>query len=83
METVNIHLVFFGSLKNFFGSVSEMAVPKGTNLDILIKMLRDREPDAVDVLNTCRVAVNSEFETKDFAIVQPGEIAILPPFSGG
>ena len=83
METVNINLVFFGSLKGFFGNHSDISVPRGTNLGILLKMLKDKVPDAIEILNSCRVAVNSEFKTSDFTIVQPGEIAILPPFSGG
>jgi molybdopterin converting factor small subunit len=83
METVNISLVFFGSLKGFFGNQSDISVPRGTNLGILLKILKDKAPDATEILNSCRIAINSEFETIDFTIVQPGEIAILPPFSGG
>ena len=83
MEKININLLFFGPLKSYFGDKSNMPVPKGTQLSQILKKLLENKPDAKDILNSCQIAVNSEFKSTDYSIVQSSEVAILPPFSGG
>jgi molybdopterin converting factor small subunit len=83
MITLNINLIFFGALKNYFGENKQMKIPKGTRLGIILDILKEKEPGALEILNLCQISVDSELEMKDFIIVKSAEIAILPPFSGG
>lgn len=83
MEKIEIKILFFGSLKQHYGNQMQMEIPKGLPLGELIGMLKKKSPEASEILTSCQVAVNSELENQYFAIHQPYEIAILPPFSGG
>ncbi len=83
MDNITLKIVFFGSLKSYFGSQLQMNVTKGSNLVLLVKQLADMVPDSIPMLGSCKIAVDSELKSEDFSIVQSHEIAILPPFSGG
>ena len=83
MDTVDIKLLFFGSLKMHYGNQLQMHIPKGLLLGELMELLKEKSPGASEILTSCQVAVNSAIEHEDFAIDQSYEIAVLPPFSGG
>jgi molybdopterin converting factor small subunit len=83
MNTVNIRILFFGSLRAYFGDQMQMQVTHGLEIGDVMEILKTKSPDASDVLASCRVAVDSELEQCDFKLNQPHELAILPPFSGG
>jgi molybdopterin converting factor small subunit len=83
MEAVKLNLIFFGPLKKYFGEHMAMHLSAGTSLKTIIQNLQEKEPDAINILASCQIAVDSELETQDFIITQTAEIAILPPFSGG
>jgi len=72
-----------------FANASEY-YPKNFNLIIeqnglndLIKALIKKNPEADELLKTCRFAINNEFINNDFNINENDNIYILPPSSGG
>jgi molybdopterin converting factor small subunit len=83
MENIVLNVLFFGSLKTYFGNRQQLQVPMGLKLDAFINMLKEQSPAASGILVSCQVAVDNELQREDFSLQQPSEIAILPPFSGG
>lgn len=83
MNTVNVKLLFFGSLKIHFGNIQQLAVPRGFQLGTILDILKDSSPAASETLRVCSIAVDKEFRNIDYVIDQHCEVAILPPFSGG
>lgn len=83
MEQIQVNLIFFGSLKSYFGEKLQILVTKGINLNGIINVLIDNKPEATDILNTSLLAIDSELQNKEYKIYETVEIAVLPPFSGG
>jgi molybdopterin converting factor small subunit len=83
MKSIQVNLVFFGSLKSIFGEQISISVTNGTEVSSIVDDLKKRKPESLEILNVCQVAVNSELESLDFVITKSSEIAFLPPFSGG
>lgn len=83
MEYINIRILFFGSLKNNFGNYLQLHVQKGLKVGTIISQLREKTPEADKILQSCRIAVDEEVQDEDFELSKSGEIAILPPYSGG
>ncbi len=83
MENISIKILFFGSLKDWFGNFLELEVSKGIKLSKLLNILKESRPGSETILDSCQFAVNLQIEDNGFSISSPCEIAVLPPFSGG
>jgi molybdopterin converting factor small subunit len=83
MESVEIKILFFGALKQYYGESMMLTLQAGILTQDVLKMLIERKPDAFEVLESSQVAVNSTIVASDYCITQACELAVLPPFSGG
>lgn len=83
MRNIQIKVLFFGSLKEFFCDQVELQVPDNINLGRLMKIFKEKSPEASNILSSCRIAVDNELRDLDFIVNEPLEIAFLPPYSGG
>lgn len=83
MDKRTIKIVCFAGLRKYFGSETSVAVEPDATYSTVIDELMLENPEAKDVLASCRIAVSEEF-------VQPGEkieavdtLFLIPPSSGG
>lgn len=83
MGKIEIQVLFFGSLKQFYGSTCQLSVDEGTSIQQMTLMLMALKPEADKVFESCMFAVNSDLVDRDFLIKENSELAILPPYSGG
>jgi molybdopterin converting factor small subunit len=83
MEYINIRILFFGSLKSYFGNHLKLHVQKGLKVGSIINQLKEKTPEADKILSSCRIAVDEEVQDEEYELKKSGEIAILPPYSGG
>lgn len=83
MSSITLNILFFGPLKNFFGEKLSLIVPEGSVLEEVITKLKIISPEASDLLDSCKIAIDSTIEEPNFTLCKACEIAILPPFSGG
>lgn len=62
-----------------------ISLPEGSTTTDLLDLLVGRFPGLESVLQSCVLAVNQEYASKDeaTAVCHGDEIAIIPPLSGG
>jgi sulfur-carrier protein len=72
----------FAALKDYFDSEFEITT-KASSIDAIKTILVTLQPTAVDILETCRFAVNDEFIDNSFQLQESDTISIIPPSSGG
>lgn len=83
MENIDINVLFFGSLKPIYGNQMNLSIPRGLQLAAFIAKLKEMSPEATELLDSCRIAIDCELKNDDFAIDKSYELAVLPPYSGG
>lgn len=79
-------VLFFARSREVAGVPSiDVTLPEGSTTTELLKLLVERYPGMESVLQSCVLAVNQEYVSKDEATALQGgdEIAIIPPLSGG
>ncbi|MEP6711167.1 MAG: MoaD/ThiS family protein [Ferruginibacter sp.] len=72
----------FAILNDYFEKEFEIQVG-ATTIEALKKELLKIKPAAIEVLSTCRFAVNNEFIDNSFVLKETDTICIIPPSSGG
>lgn len=72
----------FAALKDFFDKEFETRENVNT-LDELRRYLILSKPEAENILNNCRFAVDEEFVDMNYKLQAHDTIAIIPPSSGG
>lgn len=82
MKKVRVRL--FAAARDALGAEEVLAqIPlEGTVAD-LVRHLEDAYPGGIDLIRSCRVAVDREFAGDDTAIPDRAEVALIPPVSGG
>lgn len=80
MTTVNV--LYFASLRDASGVASERVESNAADLRALYVELQSRHGFALPA-NRLRVAADGEFAKWDDALREGGEIAFIPPVSGG
>lgn len=73
----------FGGLKEYFEPEFQLAAPFPLFVFELKQLLKDRNPESVELLKKCRFAVSNRFVSEDFELVEVQEILVMPPSSGG
>jgi len=58
-------------------------LPTGSTVADLRSKLAREYPQLAAILPTCMIAVDSNYATDDLVITSNGEVACLPPVSGG
>jgi sulfur-carrier protein len=72
----------FAVLKDHFEKEFEVHT-NVADADALRNLLIQLKPEAQNILNSCRFAVNDEFVEMNFKLKSNDTIVILPPSSGG
>ena len=72
----------FAVLKDYFKNEFELDTTV-SSIEALKKVLITLQPDAIDILSSCRFAVNNEFIDNNFQLKESDTISIIPPSSGG
>ena len=72
----------FAVLKDYFKNEFELDTTV-SSIEALKSLLITLQPDAIDILSSCRFAVNNEFIDNNFQLKDSDIISIIPPSSGG
>lgn len=78
---VTIH--FFAGLKRFFPASVQLNKSEAKTGQDILTQLKELMPDATDLLNVCRMAINEEFVDISTPINNATEVFLIPPSSGG
>lgn len=83
MEKKNIKIVCFAGLRKYFGSETSVFIEPGSTYLKVIEELSLLNPEAKEVLTSCRIAVNEEFVSMSEPMKSENTLFIIPPSSGG
>ncbi len=81
MKTLNIEM--YGGMKDFFAPQTAINTQGLTKLSDLIQHLKNSNPQALELISKCAIAVNGAIVKDDVLISDINSLAILPPYSGG
>ena len=80
---INVSLIFFGPLKDYFQSEKNIHIDLNTDIKTILDMLIDENKSSEALLRASRAAVDNEFVDLSRNITEGDEIYFLPPASGG
>ncbi len=81
---MHVKVLFFGMLKDLVGrSEDRLEVPAGARLAAVFDLYARRHPRLQELAPSIVLAQNQEFASPETEVVEGGEIAFLPPVSGG
>lgn len=83
MNQRSVKIVCFAGLRKYFGSEIVVAVDLGSRYSSVIDALKALNPEAAEVLPSCRIAVNEEFVSLSEPLKPENTIFLIPPSSGG
>ena len=83
MDKRPIKIICFAGLRKYFGNETSVHVESGSAYSKVIEALKVLNPEASEVLSSCRIAVNEEFVRLDEPIKPEDTLFIIPPSSGG
>lgn len=83
MDKRLIKIICFAGLRKYFGSETTVLVEPGASYSKIIDELKGINPEATEVLSSCRIAVNEEFISLDGPLKTENTIFLIPPSSGG
>lgn len=78
---IKVH--FFAGLKRHFQGSVELDSAGFSTINDIIKQLKQENPEATELLEKCRVAVDENFVALDTSVEGLKEVFIIPPSSGG
>ena len=81
---MNIHILFFGVLKELVGKESDsLSLPGEPTLADVLAHYRQRIPRLQEFASSIAMSVNQEYATRETRLKENDEVALLPPVSGG
>jgi molybdopterin synthase sulfur carrier subunit len=83
MDKRSVKIICFAGLRKYFGSETSVQVEPGASYLKVIEELKAINPEAVEVLSSCRIAVNEEFVSLDEPVKPENILFLIPPSSGG
>lgn len=83
MDKQIIKIVCFAGLRKYFGSETSVTLETDSTYSKVIDELKIAKPEAIDVLSSCRIAVNEEFVLPEQKIESVNTLFLIPPSSGG
>ncbi|MFA5330247.1 MAG: MoaD/ThiS family protein [Prolixibacteraceae bacterium] len=83
MDKVAIKIICFAGLRKYFGSETTIHVHSGENFSKVIDELKMLNPEATEVLASCRIAVKEDFVSLNDPVKLENTIFLIPPSSGG
>lgn len=78
---IKVH--FFAGLKRYFPAPVMLNSEELNSLQDVLDTLKKKDPDATELLEKCRVAVNENFVPLDTTTKNVTEVFVIPPSSGG
>ena len=79
----SIKIICFAGLRKFFGSETSVFIEQNSSFSKVIEELKKLNPEATEVLSSCRIAVNEEFVNLDELMKSEDTLYLIPPSSGG
>ena len=76
-------MLFFGVLRERFGSAEALEQFPGTTVADLLLYYRAVSPELETLWGSIAIAVNQQYSTGSAALAAGDEVALLPPVSGG
>lgn len=83
MDKRPIKIICFAGLRKYFGSETTVLIETGASYSKVIDELKLINPEATEVLSSCRIAVNEEFISLDEPLKPGNTLFLIPPSSGG
>jgi len=83
MDKRPIKIICFAGLRKYFGSEATVLVEPGANYSKVIDELKIINPEAAEILSSCRIAVNEDFISLDEPLKPENILFLIPPSSGG
>lgn len=80
---MRLRVLFFGVLRDRFGSQEELQQFPGRTVADLLRYYRAVSPEMAGLWNTLAVAVNQHYAAATAQLRDGDEVALLPPVSGG
>ena len=82
METT-IQITCFAGLRKFFAPQMQVQLELPAPYQSLIQELKKLNPDANEILDNCRIAVNEKFVQHTEVKITDEPVFLIPPSSGG
>lgn len=76
-------LLFAGMAETYGRPAIEIHLPSGTTVRELRRRLREEVPEFSQLMSHTLFAVAADYVTDDFPLSHGGEVACIPPVSGG
>jgi len=83
MNMRTVKAVCFAGLRKYFGSEASVSVDQNASFKTIIEELAKLNPEATEVLGSCRIAVNEQFVALDQPLNKVSTVFLIPPSSGG
>jgi molybdopterin converting factor small subunit len=83
MDKRPIKIICFAGLRKYFGSEATVLVESGASYSKVIDELKAINPEATEILSSCRIAVNEDFISLDELLKSENTLFLIPPSSGG
>ncbi|HPF52798.1 MAG TPA: MoaD/ThiS family protein [Draconibacterium sp.] len=83
MELFRVKAVCFAGLRKYFGSEVELELTTDATFKQILEELAKSNPDAREVLDSCRIAVDQKFVSLDSPLNSTNIVFLIPPSSGG
>jgi len=83
MDRIPIKIICFAGLRKYFGSEVTVLVESGVSYSNVIDELKVINPEATEVLSSCRIAINEEFISLSELLKPENTLFLIPPSSGG
>jgi molybdopterin converting factor subunit 1 len=80
---MQLNVLFFGLLRDVFGTSETITVPDDTTVADLVSYYRDKAPHLAKLWDSIAVSVNEQYATASQPLADNDEVALLPPVSGG
>lgn len=83
MNKTPIKIICFAGLRKYFGSEVTVHVESGASYSNVIDELKVINPEATEILSSCRIAVNEDFISLNELLKPENTLFLIPPSSGG
>lgn len=83
MDKRSIKIICFAGLRKYFGNETTVHVEPEASYSKIIDELKSINPDATEILSSCRMAVNEEFISLEEPLKTENTLFLIPPSSGG
>jgi molybdopterin converting factor small subunit len=83
MDKRSIKIICFAGLRKYFGSETTVLVEPNASYSNVVDELKRINPEATEILSSCRIAVNEEFISLDEPLKTENTLFLIPPSSGG